>query len=170
MEKNELQDKLSALFRKAASISFSEYIFAILRVEGITCKEGWNELNESENIKARLSNRKEKYVSKVGKKNENLIDIIASYVEICSTLEPYHILANIIRVSKGSHYTFTPYERFLFLQPWIVFGKIISMVRENSDPGAKTSIVEETIDNLPATFSISDIERLCPSVSRDMIR
>jgi len=36
--------------------------------------------------------------------------------------------------------------------------------------GAKTSIVEETIDNLPSTFSISDIERLCPSVSRDMIR
>lgn len=36
--------------------------------------------------------------------------------------------------------------------------------------GAKTSIVEETIDNLPQTFSISDIERLCPSVSRDMIR
>ena len=36
--------------------------------------------------------------------------------------------------------------------------------------GAKTSIVEETIDNLPQIFSISDIERLCPSVSRDMIR
>jgi hypothetical protein len=36
--------------------------------------------------------------------------------------------------------------------------------------GAKTSIVEETIENLPMTFSISDIERLCPSVSRDMIR
>ena len=36
--------------------------------------------------------------------------------------------------------------------------------------GAKTSIVEETIDNLPSTFSISDIERLCPSVGRDMIR
>ena len=36
--------------------------------------------------------------------------------------------------------------------------------------GAKTSIVEETIDNLPAIFRISDIERLCPSVSRDMIR
>jgi Fic family protein len=36
--------------------------------------------------------------------------------------------------------------------------------------GAKTSIVEETVDNLPQTFSISDIERLCPSVSRDMIR
>jgi Fic family protein len=36
--------------------------------------------------------------------------------------------------------------------------------------GAKTSIVEETIANLPVTFSISDVERLCPSVSRDMIR
>lgn len=36
--------------------------------------------------------------------------------------------------------------------------------------GSKTSIVEETIENLPVTFSISDVERLCPSVSRDMIR
>jgi len=37
--------------------------------------------------------------------------------------------------------------------------------------GAKPSIVEETIDNLPSTFSISDIERLLSiSVSRDMIR
>lgn len=36
--------------------------------------------------------------------------------------------------------------------------------------GAKTSIVEEAIINLPVTFSISDVERLCPSVSRDMIR
>jgi len=36
--------------------------------------------------------------------------------------------------------------------------------------GAKTAIIEETINNLPETFSISDIERLCPSVSRDMIR
>lgn len=31
-------------------------------------------------------------------------------------------------------------------------------------------IIEETIDNLPSSFSFSDIERLCPSVSRDMIR
>lgn len=36
--------------------------------------------------------------------------------------------------------------------------------------GTKTAIVEETIKNLPRTFSISDIERLSPSVSRDMIR
>ena len=36
--------------------------------------------------------------------------------------------------------------------------------------GAKTAIVEETIENIPSSFSISDVERLCPSVSRDMIR
>lgn len=36
--------------------------------------------------------------------------------------------------------------------------------------GSKTFIVEETIENLPMTFSISEVERLCPSVSRDMIR
>lgn len=36
--------------------------------------------------------------------------------------------------------------------------------------GAKTSIVEEAIANLPITFGISDVERLCPSVGRDMIR
>ena len=36
--------------------------------------------------------------------------------------------------------------------------------------GAKTAIVEETIKNLPSSFRISEIERLCPSVSREMIR
>ena len=36
--------------------------------------------------------------------------------------------------------------------------------------GVKTSIVEQIIENLPSTFSISDIERLSPSVSREMIR
>ncbi|MFH0939088.1 MAG: Fic family protein [Planctomycetota bacterium] len=36
--------------------------------------------------------------------------------------------------------------------------------------GAKTAIVEETIDHLPQIFKISDIEKLCLSVSRDMIR
>jgi len=35
----------------------------------------------------------------------------------------------------------------------------------------ETFLIEETIDNLPSTFSISDIERLLStSVSRDMIR
>lgn len=66
------------------------------------------------------------------------------------------------------------------LKPWLEYslGILIGAYQElehrvgmiNKARGAKTSIVEETINNLPWTFSISDIERLCPSVSRDMIR
>ncbi len=36
--------------------------------------------------------------------------------------------------------------------------------------GAKTSMVIDALENLPEVFGISDIERLCPTVSRDMIR
>jgi len=36
--------------------------------------------------------------------------------------------------------------------------------------GIKTALIEEAIENLPTTFGISDIQRLCPGVSRDMIR
>jgi Fic family protein len=36
--------------------------------------------------------------------------------------------------------------------------------------GAKTAFVEQAVEVLPATFSISDVERACPAVSRDMIR
>ena len=36
--------------------------------------------------------------------------------------------------------------------------------------GAKTNLIETAVENLPSTFSISDIERYCPSVGRDMIR
>lgn len=36
--------------------------------------------------------------------------------------------------------------------------------------GAKTAFIEDAIDRMPAVFGIGDIERACPSVSRDMIR
>jgi Fic family protein len=36
--------------------------------------------------------------------------------------------------------------------------------------GAKTTLIEQAIERLPLTFSISDLERACPSISRDMIR
>jgi len=66
------------------------------------------------------------------------------------------------------------------LKPWweYLLGVLIGAYQEferrvgtiTKARGAKTFIVEETINNLPQTFSISDIERLCPMVSRDMIR
>lgn len=36
--------------------------------------------------------------------------------------------------------------------------------------GAKTGIIENAINNLSSPFGISDVERACPAVSRDMIR
>ncbi|MFH1226408.1 MAG: Fic family protein [Planctomycetota bacterium] len=66
------------------------------------------------------------------------------------------------------------------LKPWWEYslGILIGAYRQfeqrvgtiTSRRGAKTIMVEETIKNLPDTFGISDVERLCPAVSRDMIR
>jgi Fic family protein len=36
--------------------------------------------------------------------------------------------------------------------------------------GAKTALIEQAIERLPSTFSISELEQTCPSVSRDMVR
>lgn len=66
------------------------------------------------------------------------------------------------------------------LKPWWEYslGVLISAYQEfekrvgtiTKTRGAKTVMIEKTIDTLPPVFTLSDIERLCPSVSRDMIR
>jgi len=66
------------------------------------------------------------------------------------------------------------------LKPWWEYflGVLIGAYREFEERvgtiakarGAKTAFVEEAIRQLPSTFSIADLERACPSVSRDMIR
>lgn len=37
-------------------------------------------------------------------------------------------------------------------------------------PGAKRALVESAIEASPGDFSLADLERACPGVSRDMIR
>jgi Fic family protein len=39
-----------------------------------------------------------------------------------------------------------------------------------SPRGAKTTLIESAIDGLMGEFSLSDVERICPAVSRDMVR
>lgn len=66
------------------------------------------------------------------------------------------------------------------IQPWLYYflGTINSAYREfeqragsiKSPKGAKTEIVIQTINSQAGEFSLSDIERLCPGISRDMIR
>ena len=67
-----------------------------------------------------------------------------------------------------------------YLKPWWEYslGILMSAYSEfekragaiSTSRGSKTALVEETIRNLPSTFRISDIARLSPTVSRDMIR
>ena len=42
--------------------------------------------------------------------------------------------------------------------------------RMKSPRGAKTEMVEHAIETISGEFGVTDVERLCPSVSRDMIR
>jgi hypothetical protein len=66
------------------------------------------------------------------------------------------------------------------LKPWWEYflGVLIGAYREFEERvgtitkarGAKTALIEQAIERLPSTFGIADLERVCPSVSRDMIR
>jgi len=66
------------------------------------------------------------------------------------------------------------------IEPWLYYflGTINSAYREfeqragsvKAPRGAKTEIVRQAINNQLGEFSISDIEKLCPGISRDMIR
>lgn len=51
------------------------------------------------------------------------------------------------------------------------YREFVERVGETSEPrGSKTQMVLEAIAKMPGTFSLADLERACPGVSRDMIR
>jgi Fic family protein len=66
--------------------------------------------------------------------------------------------------------------------PWPYINYILSILKMaykefeerlgqiKSPRGAKTDLIEKTIKNFSAEFSLSDLERACPGVSRDMVR
>ena len=66
------------------------------------------------------------------------------------------------------------------LKPWWEYflGILIKAYREFEERvgtvtkvrGAKTALIEQAIERLPSSFPISDLERSCPTVSRDMVR
>lgn len=80
----------------------------------------------------------------------------------------------LYRSSQGwheGHHDLLPFTEYLL-------GTFVAAYREfesrvgtlTSARGAKTSLVEEAIARLPDGFRMADVERLCPSVTRDMIR
>ena len=98
----------------------------------------------------------------------------------------YISLERLIEQSKETYYESLQrssagwHEGHQHLKPWWEYslGTLIGAYREFEERvgtitkarGAKTAFIEQAIGRLPSTFGISDLERLCPSVSRDMIR
>ena len=66
--------------------------------------------------------------------------------------------------------------------PWPYIGFLLFIIKKAYDEleeragriaaprGEKTELVEQAVQSFLTDFSVADVERLCPSVSRDMIR
>ncbi len=98
----------------------------------------------------------------------------------------YISLERIVEQSKETYYEVLQkssqywHEAKHNIEPWLYYflGTINSAYREfeqragsiTSSRGVKTKIISHIINNQIGNFSISDIEKLCPTASRDMIR
>jgi len=98
----------------------------------------------------------------------------------------YISLERLIEQSKETYYEALQmsseswHEARHRLRPWWEYflGVLIGAYREFEERvgtitkarGAKTALIQQAIDRLPSTFGIAEVERACPSVSRDMIR
>ncbi len=64
-----------------------------------------------------------------------------------------------------------PYINYVLFILKTAYREFIDRVGETAEPrGSKTQLVHEAIGKMPGKFSLTDLERACPGVSRDMIR
>ncbi len=64
-----------------------------------------------------------------------------------------------------------PYINYVLFILKTAYREFVERVGETSEPrGAKTQWVLDAISKMPGAFSLADLERACPGVSRDMIR
>src|ERR1019366_5172912 len=74
------------------------------------------------------------------------------------------------RWHEGKH-ELTPWMNFLLAIIRRGYTEFENRAGEIKAPrGAKTALVEQAINSFPAQFNIAEIERICPGVSRDMLR
>ena len=74
------------------------------------------------------------------------------------------------RWHEGKHDPW-PYINYVLFILKSAYREFVERVGETSEPrGSKTQMVLEAIAKMPGTFSLADLERACPGVSRDMIR
>jgi Fic family protein len=64
-----------------------------------------------------------------------------------------------------------PLINFLLYILKLAYGEFERRIGQTASPkGAKTEMIEAAIKSIKGTFSINDLERACPGVSRDMVR
>ncbi|MCX5805635.1 MAG: Fic family protein [Proteobacteria bacterium] len=102
------------------------------------------------------------------------------------TVGRYISIERLIEESKETYYEILRsssegwHEGRHRLKPWWEYSLsiLIRAYREFEDRvgattkarGAKTALIEHAIERMPSAFGIADVERACPSISRDMIR
>lgn len=71
---------------------------------------------------------------------------------------------------EGNHnpWPYVNYVLFILKTAYREFEERVGKVK--SPRGAKTALVEAAVDNFSREFTLSDLERSCPGVSRDMVR
>lgn len=74
------------------------------------------------------------------------------------------------RWHEGKHdpWPYLNYLLYVLTQAYKEFEQRLGQIK--SPRGAKTELVEHAIETISGDFGITDLERLCPGVSRDMIR
>jgi hypothetical protein len=104
---------------------------------------------------------------------------------------------NLIRTGVNFHYFFIEQHKERYYEtlqqssqgwhegkhdPWPYINYLLSILkmaykefedrmgRIKSPRGAKTGLIEKAVRDFSSEFSVSDLERACPSVSRDMVR
>jgi len=98
------------------------------------------------------------------------------YVSLERTIEEnkegyYERLARSSVVWQEGRHAPWPYVRFVLYAIKNVCREFEARVGQMAAPrGAKTQLVEQALARLPSEFTLADLERACPGVSRDMVR
>ncbi len=88
------------------------------------------------------------------------------------TKESYYevLKASSLGWHEGRH-DFMPWFNYLLSTQRMAYRELEERAaRERPAHGAKADLVSYALEHVPSPFAIADVERLCPSVSREMIR
>ena len=115
--------------------------------------------------------------------NSRIAQLYTTGVPVPFTIEYACKVQNAEEVEKALHVAFgpnriNPKREFFRIEPdqaiailKAAYREFVERVGETAEPrGSKTQLVLEVIGKMSGTFSLADLERACPGVSRDMIR